>query len=165
MVSYGMTEEREAFLEQTNLYFTWIFIYEMFAKIAGIGINKYLADGMNWLDGGIVMASIFELIYPLLTGGAENSSLSALKTLRMLRTVRVVRMLRLLRSLESMKVIIQVVVKSYMSFVYITCLMFLFIFIFTLLGMSIFAGYFQDDPEGQPSNNYDSFMMAFFTIF
>lgn len=163
--SYGMTQEREEFLELSNTYFTWIFIYEMYVKILGIGIKKYLADGMNWLDGFIVQVSIFELVYPLITGGAENSSVKALKTLRLLRTIRVVRIVRLLRSLESMKVIISVVKKSYMSFVYITCLMFLFIFIFTLLGMSIFAGYFQGDPEGTPSNNYDSFLMAFFTIF
>ena len=64
-----------------------------------------------------------------------------------------------------MKVIISVVKKSYMSFIYITALMFLFIFIFTLLGMSTFAGYFKDDPEGMPPNNYESFLMAFFTIF
>lgn len=165
MSSYGMSEEREAFLELTNVYFTWIFIYEMYVKILGIGIKKYLADGMNYLDGFIVQVSIFELLYPLLTGGAENSSVKALKTLRLLRTVRVVRIVRLLRSLESMKVIISVVSKSYMSFVYITGLMFLFIFIFTLLGMSVFAGYFKDDPEGKPPNNYDNFAMAFFTIF
>lgn len=165
MNSYGMTEEREYFLEQSNFVFTWIFIYEMYVKILGIGIKKYLADGMNWLDGFIVQVSIFELVYPIITGGAENSSVKALKTLRLLRTIRVVRIVRLLRSLESMKVIISVVRKSYMSFVYITGLMFLFIFIFTLLGMSIFAGYFKDDPEGMPANNYDSFLMAFFTIF
>ena len=43
--------------------------------------------------------------------------------------------------------------------------MFLFIFIFTLLGMQTFAGIFKDDPEGTPSNNYDSVSIAFITIF
>lgn len=52
-----------------------------------------------------------------------------------------------------------------MSFAYITILMVIFVFIFTLLGMSVFGGYFKDDPLGTPLNNYDSFGMALFTIF
>lgn len=55
--------------------------------------------------------------------------------------------------------------RSYMSFAYITALMFLFIMIFSLLGMQTFAGYWKGDPEGIPANNYDTFAMAFFTIF
>jgi magnesium-transporting ATPase (P-type) len=64
-----------------------------------------------------------------------------------------------------MQTIISVMSRSYMSFVYITALMFLFIMIFTLLGMQTFAGYWKDDPEGTPPNNYDTFGYAFFTIF
>lgn len=105
----------------------------MFAKIAGIGIKKYLADTMNWLDGFIVLTSIFELIYTAIAG--DSGGVSALNTLRLLRTFRVFRILRLLRNLESMQTILNVMSKSYMSFVYITMLMNLFIIIFTLLGM------------------------------
>ena len=160
--SYGMSAEREAFLEVTNSYFTWIFIVEMVAKQMAIGINKYLAVTMNFLDGGIVCASIFELIYGGLVGGEGVSGLS---TLRMLRAVRVFRMLRLLRQLESMQTIIAVMGKSYMSFVYITALMFLFIVIFTLLGMQTYAGYWKGDPEGLPPNNFNGFGYGLFTIF
>jgi hypothetical protein len=131
---YGQKAEMEAFLEQTNVWFTWMFIYEMFAKILGIGYSKYVADRMNWLDGGIVLISIFEMLSPvIMPGGSEN--LSGLKTIRMLRTFRVFRVVRLLRSLKSMQTILSVMQRSYKSFIYITALMFLFIFIFTLLGM------------------------------
>ena len=68
MEKYGIDKKTEDFLEETNVWFTWIFIYEMFAKIGGIGINKYLADRMNWLDGFIVMTSIFEMVYTLVAG-------------------------------------------------------------------------------------------------
>ena len=162
MNKYGMDPELEAFLELTNMYFTYIFIYEMFVKIAGIGLKKYLADTMNYMDGSIVMASIFEVLYMKLGDGQDQSALS---TLRVLRAVRVFRMLRLLRNLESMQTILNVMARSYMSFVYITGLMFLFIIIFTLLGMSTYGGYWKDDPEGIPPNNFDSFGYAFFTQF
>ena len=76
-----------------------IFIVEMFAKIIGIGINKYCEDKMNYMDGFIVLASIFEMVYTKIvsTGG----SVQALSLLRLLRTFRVVRIVRLLRGLES----------------------------------------------------------------
>lgn len=91
--------------------------------------------------------------------------MSGLKTIRMLRTFRVFRVVRLLRTLKSMQTIIGVMQRSYSSFIYITALMFLFIFIFTLLGMQTFGGIFIDDPEGTPSNNFDSFGIGFITIF
>jgi hypothetical protein len=97
----------EDFLELTNTLFTWFFIYEMFVKILGIGMPKYIGDRMNWLDGGIVMISIFEIMQPILMpGGTQN--LSGLKTIRMLRTFRVFRVVRLLRTLKSMQTIIGV---------------------------------------------------------
>jgi hypothetical protein len=80
-----------------------------------------------------------------------------LKALRLLRTFRVFRILRLLRNLESMQTILTVMSKSYMSFVYITLLMNLFIIIFTLLGMQIYGGYWKEDEEGLPANNFDKF--------
>lgn len=163
MERYGISKETETFLEVSNVYFTWIFIYEMFAKIGGIGIGKYLADRMNWLDGFIVLTSIFEMVYTGIAG--DSGGLSALNTLRLLRTFRVFRILRLLKSLESMKVILSVMSKSYMSFVYITLLMWLFIVIFSLLCMQLYGGYWKDDPEGIPPNNFDEFAYALFTIF
>ena len=82
----------------------------------------------------------------------------------MLRTFRVFRIGRILRTLQSMKTIIGVMVRSYKSFGYITILMFLFIFIFSLLGMSTFGGKFSFE-DGRPRGNFDSFPMAFITIF
>ena len=56
----------EEFLETSNVYFTYIFIYEMFVKLLAIGFGKYIADTMNILDGGVVMLSIFELLYDVM---------------------------------------------------------------------------------------------------
>lgn len=68
---YPLDAEMESFLELTNTLFTWFFIYEMFVKILGIGISKYVGDRMNWLDGGIVLISIFELMQPILMPGGS----------------------------------------------------------------------------------------------
>jgi len=163
---YGIDAEVLDLLNVFNTYFTWIFIFEMFSKILAVGIGKYAADKMNYLDGSVVMLSIFEMVSEAILSGqsGEGLSLSAFKTVRMLRTFRVFRIARLLRALESMQTIIGVMVRSYKSFIYITMLMFLFIFIFSLLGMQTFGGNMNYD-DGLPRGNYDTFPIAFITVF
>lgn len=60
--------------------------------------------------------------------------------------------------------IVSVMAKSYMSFIYITMLMFLFIYIFALLGMSIF-GATMNFPDGRPRSNYDEPLISTVTTF
>ena len=52
------------------------------------------------------------------------------------------RVTRLLRALAFMKIIINVVGKAISSFMYIAILLFLFIFIYSLLGMQLYGGKF-----------------------
>ena len=44
----------------------------MVSKIIAIGIKKYLMDRMNWLDGSVVMLSIYEIIYKAAQSGNMN---------------------------------------------------------------------------------------------
>lgn len=150
-------------LKISNDYFTWIFIIELFLKLMAVGIVKYAADRMNWLDGTVVMLSIIELVSISILAN-KGLGLQSFETLRILRTSRVFRIARLLRGMESMKTILGVMVRSYKSFIYITMLMFLFIIIFSLLGMQTFGGQFQFE-DGVPANNYDTFQIAFITVF
>ena len=137
----------------------------MLSKLVAIGINKYCADKMNYLDGMVVLISVFEMLAEQIMGGeGGGNGLSAFKTVRMLRTFRVFRIARLLRALESMQTIMQVMVKSYKSFIYITVLMFLFIYIFSLLGMNLFKSKFDFD-SGLPRGNYEGITSAFITVF
>ena len=139
--SYGLTPEESGVLDYLNEWFTWIFIFELVSKLLAIGISKYIDDKMNWLDGGVVMLSIFEkVMMAAMTEEDGQMDMKAFKTLRMLRTMRVFRITRLLKALKSMQIIIHVIAKSYMSFIYIAMLMILFIIIFALLGTQIFGG-------------------------
>ena len=58
----GMSDEMSNILKVANDWFTGIFIIEMTVKLTAIGFVKYSADKMNYLDGGVVMLSIFEII-------------------------------------------------------------------------------------------------------
>jgi hypothetical protein len=164
MQKYGMEDELVDLLNSANDVFTWLFIYEMSSKLLGVGVGKYCGDKMNYIDGSVVMLSIFEMVITVVMS-SDGGNLSQFKSLRILRTFRVFRIARLLRALESMQTIIGVIVKSYKSFIYITLLMFLFIYIFALLGQNLFAYKLFDDEGDSPKENYDTFYVAFITIF
>ena len=95
---HNMDESLSAMLDELNGIFTWLFIYEMASKVVAVGVVKYCSDKMNYLDGGVVLLSIFEMVMEQLMQG-QGADLSAFKTIRMLRTFRVFRIARLLRAL------------------------------------------------------------------
>ena len=134
MDSYGIDAERQSELEKMNEIFTWIFIVEMALKLLARGPKKYVAEPMNLLDGAVVLLSIVELILAAQGGGGGAGNLQAFRTVRVFRTFRVLRVTRILRSLKSMAMIIGVIQIAFMDFVWITLLMFVFIFIYPLLG-------------------------------
>lgn len=66
-------------------------------KVIAYGFAGYVRDGLNVLDGIIVLISFVEILF--LSGG--NSAASAFKTFR---TFRVLRVTKLFKALEFMKV-------------------------------------------------------------
>jgi hypothetical protein len=135
---YGISAELENILSVANEWFTNLFIVEMALKLLALGVTKYCSDRMNYLDGGVVLISIFEIVFTASNQGKMD--LASFSTIKIFRTFRVFRIARLLRSMESMQTILGVIGRSYKSFIYITMLMFVFIFIFSLLGMQLYGG-------------------------
>ena len=164
--AYDMDDELKTSLEFYNLIFTWIFIVEMGLKLLARGPKKYAAEPMNLLDGAVVMLSIVEIVMNALGGDGGGGSLQAFRTVRVFRTFRVLRVTRILRALKSMAMVIGVISRTFMDFMLITLLMFVFIFIYTLLGRQIFQGSYDFGPDVEmPRANYESFSVAFITVF
>ena len=167
MDSYSIDAKTAADLEFLNNIFTWIFIVEMSIKLLAIGPRKYSGNVMNLLDGGVVLLSIVEMIMAAVSGGGGGAgNLQAFRTVRVFRTFRVLRVTRVLRALKSMAIVIGVIQRAASDFILITILMFVFIFIYTLLGRQIFQGQFDFGPDEElPRANFESFSVAFITVF
>lgn len=150
MDHYGIEPSTSDILGMFNTFFTITFSCEMFLKIIAVGLGKWLNDKMNYMDGSIVLMSLVEMVFM-----SGNGALSAFRSIRMLRTLRVLRVARLLRGLKSMMNIIAVIQRSISSFIYLGMLLFLFIFIYALLGMQLFGGEFNSG--GSNKYNFDSF--------
>ncbi|EGR31326.1 hypothetical protein IMG5_112530 [Ichthyophthirius multifiliis] len=153
-------ESTNLLLDSISEIFTYIFMTEMSLKILALGILGYIRDKMNIFDGTIVLLSVFEMIF--FSGG--NKAISAFRAVRIFRTFRVLRVTRLLRSLEFMSKIIFVISQTIDTFMYIALLLFLFIFIYSLLGMQIYGGNY-NFPNNEYRESFDSFNKAFIAVF
>ena len=59
---YGIEERTEIILNNLNLTFTYIFIYELVVKLLAIGPKKYVSSNWNLIDGFVVLLSVIEII-------------------------------------------------------------------------------------------------------
>lgn len=123
-------------MDDFNNAFTIIFTIELGLKLMGMGVMDYLRDYMNVFDALIVAISLVDLIF--LSG--SGTSISAFKAIRIFRAFRVLRVTKLMRSLTFMNFLVTVLSNAFSSLMYIFLLLVLFIYIFTLLGMSFFGG-------------------------
>jgi len=90
---------------------------------------------------------MFSIIETFLLGdeneeGSSGNSLSSLRSLRILRAMRsikVLRMSKILRSMSYIYYIMTVIRKTLQSFIYVGMLLGLLIFIYSLIGMTLYA--------------------------
>ena len=159
---YGISTEMQTVLQNINLVFTYIFIFEMGLKLVALGSVRYVKDSMNLFDGSIVILSIIELTF---TSGTK-SVISAFRTARIFRIFKVLRILRvakIFRYLHSMAHIIAVISKSVTRYMYIGLLLFILMMVYTILGMQIFSGNFSSSSNSRA--NFDSFHSSFLSTF
>ena len=114
---------------------------------------------MNIFDGVLVTISIVEAAF---LDSSSTKAITAFRSARIFRTFRVLRVTRLLRSLAFMKIIIGAIGRSLKSFASIAILIFIMLFIYTLLGMNVLGGNLN---KYLNRTLYDSFWDAFLSSF
>ncbi|XP_074655928.1 voltage-dependent calcium channel type A subunit alpha-1-like [Tubulanus polymorphus] len=144
------------FLFYTEYVFLGLFLGEMFIKMYGLGFRLYFQSLFNMFDCGVILGSIFEVIYGQIHGGSYG--ISVLRALRLLRIFKVTRYWASLRNL------VVSLLNSMRSIISLLFLLFLFIVIFALLGMQLFGGEW-NFPDGRPAMHFDTFSMALLTVF
>ena len=155
-----------------NGILSWIFFFEMVIKMIGLGIKDYSADSFNLFDCTVVIISFIDLIISNI--GVEFNGGGAISALR---AVRLLRVFKLARSWTSFRLLLEKMIITLKDIRNFTVLMLLFMFIYTLLGMELYAYkavYNNDDLEtvaadGEegtyPRANFNTFLTGFTTIF
>ena len=116
----------------------------MLLKLIGLGPRSYIKDGMNIFDASLVVFSLVELILALALGNDDLQVLSVLKA------TRVIRMLKMTRYNEGMRQVLMQTYTGLKSIGGFTLIVLLFIFIWALLGMELFAYMFIMDEDLNP---------------
>lgn len=99
----------------------------------GLGFKGYIRDPYNVYDCIIVVASIVDIVLTNLDTSMSTGVLTAVRAFRLLRLFKLAKQWRRLSQLLS------TVVKTLKDVGTFTILMFLFIYVFALLGMNMFA--------------------------
>ncbi|XP_067106473.1 voltage-dependent N-type calcium channel subunit alpha-1B [Osmerus mordax] len=134
-----------------------LFLSEMALKMYGLGSRNYFHSSFNCFDFGVIVGSIFEVIWAMIKPGA-SFGISVLRALRLLRIFKVTKYWNSLRNL------VVSLLNSMKSIISLLFLLFLFIVVFALLGMQLFGGQFNFEEE-TPTTNFDTFPAAILTVF
>lgn len=138
---YPMPPKLDSDLEMINFGLSCIFIAEMALKLLGLGLRQYARDRFNVFDAFIVITGILELITSppsfLSDNPPKKGAVSALRTLRLFRIFKLARNWKSFRNLLTM---IGGAVASIGNF---AVLMFLFIYIYALVGLQVGFAHFE----------------------
>ncbi|KAL6747997.1 Ion transport protein-domain-containing protein [Haematococcus lacustris] len=134
LIWYGMSVAVSQATSIVNYTFTVYFVAELASKLCGLGVRAYMQEGMNVFDAFVTVAGAVEMAVELSpAAGALGSYLLVLRAFRLLRVFR------LARSWKSLNRIIQVLLSSVSAVSWLTALLLLFMFIWSLLGMQFFG--------------------------
>ncbi|GMT23860.1 hypothetical protein PFISCL1PPCAC_15157, partial [Pristionchus fissidentatus] len=149
----------DQFQTAANLFFVILFSLEMLLKMYSLGFNSYTRSQFNRFDCFVVISSILEFVFVWLEL-MKPLGVSVLRSARLLRIFKVTKYWASLRNLVAS------LLNSLRSIMSLLLLLFLFIVIFALLGMQVFGGKFNFNPQQpKPRANFDTFIQSLLTVF
>lgn len=171
---FGISDVFQTWLDTANFVTTIIFFADMVLHCIGLGLWKYWSHPSTCFDGTIALVSMIEVI--ALRVGPSGSSKSSISAFRSLRLLRLLKMVKQWTSIHQLLATIARAASAIRSF---GILLVLFIFIYALVGMQLFANRLHFDEFGAPiaitdsnynastvpRSNFDDFFNAVTTVF
>ena len=121
-------------LENFNLAFAVVFNLEALVKICAFG-KSYFNYSWNKFDLSIVIGTDIGLLMNLVNVGVNISTIATV-----VRAFRIMRVFRLVKSSQNMRIILDTIAHILPQIMNIMSLVFLLLFIYSILGMNLFAG-------------------------
>uniref|UniRef100_A0A3B3ZF44 Voltage-dependent L-type calcium channel subunit alpha n=1 Tax=Periophthalmus magnuspinnatus TaxID=409849 RepID=A0A3B3ZF44_9GOBI len=135
-----------------------LFTCEMLVKMYSLGLQAYFVSLFNRFDCFVVCGGITETIL------VEFEIMSPLG-ISVFRCVRLLRIFKVTRHWQSLSNLVASLLNSMKSIASLLLLLFLFIIIFSLLGMQVFGGKFNFDETQTKRSTFDNFPQALLTVF
>lgn len=153
---HGIDPDLEYRLNIISVVCTAVFGVEISIKIFAFG-PQCLQNGFNALDFTLVAIAVITLSI----SGGESSSFSAF------RAIRILRVFRFMSRFESLQTIIDGIIDSVSSVGYLSLLILLFLYVYSIMGMQVFGNsYGANDPEVRDSMGtiWESAILCFIVI-
>uniref|UniRef100_A0A4W3IEN1 Voltage-dependent L-type calcium channel subunit alpha n=1 Tax=Callorhinchus milii TaxID=7868 RepID=A0A4W3IEN1_CALMI len=135
-----------------------LFTCEMLVKMYSLGLQAYFVSLFNRFDCFVVCGGIIETIL------VEFEIMSPLG-ISVFRCVRLLRIFKVTRHWTSLSNLVASLLNSMRSIASLLLLLFLFIIIFSLLGMQLFGGKFNFDETQTKRSTFDNFPQSLLTVF
>ena len=132
MAYFGAPDEHLYIIDTINFACTCIFIIEAIIKIFGLG-KTYFYSYWNVFDFALVVGSSIGIYYYFLIGAKD------ILLLNIARVFRVFRAFRMLEGFRYSKILVDTLINTLPSLANISALLFLFIYIFAIIGIQCFA--------------------------
>lgn len=145
-----------------DMLILWIFVCEVMIKIYAEGKRpwKYFKSGWNLFDFFIVVAGFAPIIIHAITHSTSQGDLhilAAARVIRLARALRVVRVFRLITHLRPLQILVETLLRSIPSMLYVALLMMMLFYVYAIIGVSLFAS---NDPA-----HFSSINQAGLTLF
>lgn len=132
IVWYGQPDIVETITDTINNIFVFVFTIEAIIKIIGFG-NRYFKDNWNVFDFVIFIGSAIGIIL------SYSIKLEIGSSTTIVRSLRIVRTFKLFRKQKSLQIIFETFITTLPVLLNVGGLLLLFIFIYSILGLNLFA--------------------------
>ena len=133
LYTYDQSDTQTQLLAYCDIGFTVAFFFEMVFKMIGLGPKTYALDSFNIFDAIIVVISVVDLALQVAMGDNESVAMNAFRAMRLLRVIK------LARIWTAFQEILKKIMQSLIDVSNFSLLLLIFLFIFALLGMELFA--------------------------
>ena len=173
LLKYPMSDKLANIIKIINIICTSIFILEFILKILVLGFKKWINDKINIIDFIIVILGLFEIIYVKINKETVDDANSSLCSLR---AIRYIKLLRYIENDRFLKKFVKFFIISLKDLFYYCILLFIFISIFAIAGIELFANsVFIYDKKDEfnyyystivaPRENFNNIQNALVTVF
>lgn len=122
----------------------------------GFGLSQYFSDNWNRFDFAVVTSSIAGFVFDAMLENASNITI--------LRVFRVIRVLRLVKRAKGLQTLLQTLLFSLPALFNVASVLFMFFFIYSVMGMNLFGFVREGEVLGRHANfqNFPEAMAALF---
>uniref|UniRef100_K7GFC5 Voltage-dependent L-type calcium channel subunit alpha n=1 Tax=Pelodiscus sinensis TaxID=13735 RepID=K7GFC5_PELSI len=144
--------------DSANRVLLALFAAEMLLKMYALGLHQYFMSLFNRFDCLVVCIGLLEIVLVQL-GVMSPLGISVLRCIRLLRIFKIT------RHWASLSNLVASLLNSMKSIASLLLLLFLFIIIFSLLGMQLFGGKYDFEDMEVRRSTFDNFPQALISVF